>query len=127
MADCTKTVEFLREKSRMCGSCACYECPASAGNNGYDVPCEQLIFGLPEEYMRIVQKWSDEHPVMTWIGKLKEAFPGCDAATMITEACPGWVFGRGPNRINTPCDGKKTRKCGDCWNGEYKEVDSDGV
>lgn len=125
MADCTKTVEFMREWLRLCKNHICDTCPLNS-EKSYSVRCKSYVVDETEETITILQKWSDEHPVMTWIGKLKEAFPGCDAAAMITEACPGWVFGRGPNRFHTDCDGKQTRKCGDCWNGEYKEAAGDG-
>ena len=90
MADCTNTVEFLREWGRMCDTFdGCEKCPIRTKEIGNGLSCVETIQRHQTDVIAVVQKWSDEHPVMTWIGKLKEAFPGCDAAAMITEACPG--------------------------------------
>ena len=120
MADCTKTAEFLREWERMCGQ-KCDDCPIKAIKSPV-VPCVAYIGENPDKTVAIVQKWSDEHPVMTWMSKLVEKFPNAEKISMITGACPGWVFGTGPNMHRTGCDGRRERRCEECWNGEYKEA-----
>lgn len=120
MADCTKTVEFLREWGRMCGNGNCQECPIWR-EKAIAIPCVNYIQNHQAEVLTIVQKWSDEHPVMTWMSKLVEKFPNAEKISMITGACPGWVFGTGPNMHRTGCDGRRERRCEECWNGEYKE------
>lgn len=121
MADCTKTVEFLREWYRMCSALKCADCPANSPRSGHDCLCHTLKNDYPEDAIAIVQKWSDEHPVMTWMSKLVEKFPNAEKISMITGACTGWVFGTGPNMHRTGCDGRRERRCEECWNGEYKE------
>ena len=73
--DCSKTVNFAREYSRMCNREECNECPASLANNGTDYDCERLLYSYPEVAVEVVQKWSDEHPVKTRLDDLKEKYP----------------------------------------------------
>lgn len=116
MADCTKTAEFIRELVRLCESNeVCSTCPLrDEKRDGCRVP--------PTEYLStgaiaIVQKWSDEHPVITWAGKLKELLPNANIEDVIAPLCPRDFFG-GIECPNQPgCD----YDCVNCWNGEYKE------
>ena len=123
MADCSKTVDFMRELNRMHKAFdECRNCPLSGWKReprGLD--CNEFVKHYTEQTISIVQKWSDEHPVMTWMSKLVEKFPNAEKISMITGACPGWVFGTGPNMHRTGCDGRRERRCEECWNGEYKE------
>lgn len=121
MADCTKTAEFLREWGRMCIGTDCIFCPMDEMAQGGGFVCRTSVQIHPDDAIAIVQKWSDEHPVMTWMSKLVEKFPNAEKISMITGACPGWVFGTGPNMHRTGCDGRRERRCEECWNGEYKE------
>lgn len=73
--DCSVTVNFAREYSRMCRRKECNECPASLANNGTDYDCERLLYSYPEVAIEIVQKWSDEHPVKTRLDDLLEKYP----------------------------------------------------
>lgn len=73
--DCSVTVNFAREYSRMCKRNECNECPASLTNNGTDYDCERLLYSYPEVAIEIVQKWSDEHPVKTRLDDLLEKYP----------------------------------------------------
>lgn len=123
MADCTKTVEFMREWIRLCKSNNCNDCPLES-NKVNSQHCRWYVVAETEDAIAIVQKWSDEHPVMTWMSKLVEKFPNAEKISMITGACPGWVFGTGPNMHRTGCDGRRERRCEECWNGEYKEADA---
>lgn len=52
--DCSKTSEFMHEHKRICAY-RCDECPLF----GFD--CGELD-AVNDEYIRAVQKWSDEHP-----------------------------------------------------------------
>jgi len=60
MADCSKTLEFSREFSRMCNHYGdlwdCEGCPLQ----DHDYQCENR--DITQEVIDIVQKWSDEHP-----------------------------------------------------------------
>lgn len=118
MADCSKTVEFLREWKWMCEAYEeCEFCPLN------DVTDSSLcdVENIPDEAIDIVQKWSDEHPVMTWLDMLKKSFPNADDVAMVSKTCPGWIFGTGPNMFKTECTGKQEHRCGACWLSEYKE------
>ena len=122
MADCTKTADFLREWDRMCSAFTCDDCPANSRRNGRDCSCSTLKNEHPEDAIAVVQKWSDEHPVMTWAGKLKELLPGAKEETLKIikhSFCPSDIFGFGACGNCTPED-----PCEDCWNGEYKEADA---
>ena len=57
-------LEFLRLDTRMCDG-YCEDCPVDIGNNGYDVGCITLKRIYPEEYIKIVERWSKEHPIKT--------------------------------------------------------------
>ena len=124
MADCTKTVEFLREWKRMCDNkvfselCTC--CPMNYKGTGHaDMTCSMYARAYPDDAIAIVQKWSDEHPVMTWAGKLKELLPNADIESIICGGCPCDYFGDiAPN--NKKCNA--TEECRVCWSGEYKET-----
>lgn len=69
-------VEFLKEKERMCNKCsACSGCPADRKNNGFYMDCEDLAIENPEEFVAIVERWSDEHPKKTRQSRFLEVFP----------------------------------------------------
>lgn len=119
MADCTKTVEFIRELVRLCDSNSlCSGCPL----HNEQESCE----GTPSEYLSedaisIVQKWSDEHPVMTWAGKLRELLPHAPIGQIMDEYCPYQIFGdHAPYKED--CEAEGPANCLDCWSGEYKEA-----
>ena len=114
MADCTKTAEFIREWNRMCREHdRCGECPF------WGVVCteEAAVTEVPEDVIAIVQKWSDEHPVMTWKGKLLELLPNHGLAGLCV--CPKAFFGDHAPGLDT-CRNDTT--CVECWQGEYKEA-----
>lgn len=117
MADCTKTAEFIRELVRMCDSNdACSSCPLHDAKHGAcgGTPTESLS----EDAIAIVQKWSDEHPVMTWEDKLKELLPNVDMGKIIGTCCPyNLLGGKAPNMETC----RSALECVYCWNGEYKE------
>ena len=128
MADCTKTVDFLREMRRICRT-------FNACQNGCPLYCEdieerhcnvseKLDEGTnaivqkwaDEGTIAIVQKWADEHPVMTWDSKLKELLPNAkeDAIENIMHIfCPNDIFGAGGNGA---CAADEL--CKDCWGKE---------
>lgn len=59
MADCSKTVDFFKEKDRMCKMYACSEaCPFT----GLLKSCHRLMQKEPETAVEVVQRWSDAHP-----------------------------------------------------------------
>jgi hypothetical protein len=69
--------------------------------------------GNPEKAIEIVQKWSDEHPVVTYLDKLLEAFPNAKIGEgNVPLICPNKL---GLNDLS--CD----KKCVECWSQPYKE------
>lgn len=77
--DCSKTENYIREKSRMvkicqktdCSSCGYYNskpCPRNFFEYGYEIQ-------KPNEAINTVQKWSDEHPQKTYREDFFEKFP----------------------------------------------------
>lgn len=83
----------------------------------------ESCYGTPSEYLSedaitIVQKWSDEHPVLTWEGKLRELLPNIDARSVCTALCPHDIFGGDAPSVNQCIS---DMDCACCWSGEYKE------
>lgn len=118
MADCSKTVEFLREFGRMCGNGNCQECPIWR-EKAIAMPCVNYIQNHQAEVLTIVQKWSDEHPALTWYGKMQQMLPKANlvALTSGIQVCPSDVFGESAPNWRNGC----SRICAECWTGEYKE------
>lgn len=122
MADCSKTVDFLRELTRMCGSfelCS-LGCPLRDPDGsmcGFDPE------SCSDKTIDIVQKWSDEHPVITWLDMLIKSLPNAQTVDLVAKTCPGWMFGTGPDMYKTKCTGKQEYRCGACWLSDYKEAE----
>ena len=69
-------IKFLKEKNRMCSSYdGCAKCPADNQNNGFEIDCEVLECDKPEEFVDIVERWSDEHPIKTRQSEFLKMFP----------------------------------------------------
>ena len=63
MADCMTTVEFLSEWQRMCDTVKiCMRCDIPV-DSITGASCIQFVRKNRETAIRIVQKWSDEHPL----------------------------------------------------------------
>lgn len=116
MADCNKTVDFLRTLKRYCAEQRCYDCPicqpvgaiciASVGEPGLE-HAETIIPAL--------QLWADAHPAETWLKRLKKALPECELASIVSPHCPGDFFSDGPGRENCP---EPDMDCAECWSKE---------
>ena len=74
----------------------------------------------PDDAIAIVQKWSDEHPVLTWQGKLKELLPHAPIAELMNDYCPAQIFGNEAPKSTDLCESQAA--CVKCWNSEYKEA-----
>ena len=70
--------EFWKQKERVCktesGWCVNENCPLSGLKKKYECACMKAIIDHPDEAEAIVQKWADEHPIVTNRMKFKEVF-----------------------------------------------------
>lgn len=111
--DCSKTVNYLKEKIRMTNMCGilCENCPISSSNNKMSINCHELQYEYPKKAIEIVQKWSDEHPQKTQKTRLEdflEKYPNANKRIVVEKAC---VEALGYKRENCA-----SYKCEDCWN-----------
>ena len=118
MIDCTKTTNYLNEKLRITkiaknGVCKtkCSNCPLWIDNNGEGLSCTSFETLYPEEAIKIIQRWSDEHPQRTYLSEFLEHYPNASLHDDGTpHLCPsdlGWN------------DSRKCREqsnCVECWN-----------
>lgn len=118
--DCGKTTNFLAELQRLCGSRD--RCTADAANE------EQCpMFGIcscglanfcAKDAKKTVQKWSDEHPVKTYVQDFFEKFPKAQSDSDGTPyACRKTTYGGKCPGIE--CD--PGLECDECWNEPMEE------
>ena len=125
MADCSKTLEFSAELTRMCNAeteenGVCRDtCPFKKGERIITCPGSRSI---TQAEIDIVQKWSDEHPAQkpkTYLDKLKELFPLASCHSDGTPfICRDYLFA---NKSNSCVFKTGTRIvcpeiCSGCWN-----------
>ena len=119
--DCSKTINFLPEFSRLCNSRTA--CTADAANKEQ---CPLLnLCGLPllqicaEKAVENLQKWSDEHPKKTYAQDFFEKFPkaqsGLDGTPLV---CREEIYGRARPEFE---DCGYTGSCKNCWNEPMEE------
>lgn len=126
--DCSVTVNYFRERCRMCdfyfGKECINECPLSTKNNGTDLLCTMIANKHPETAVKVVQKWSDEHPAKTRLDDIKERCPNvpldgegfpCFKPVMLgycgdCDRCRNWKKPDTRNCWNEPVDGGATGK-----------------
>ena len=82
--DCSVTANFLREWRRYCGGRRCGYCDLSEHNECGFPACQVKDF--PERAVDVIQKWSDENPVMTRLDDLLKKYP--NAQLDKEEGCP---------------------------------------
>lgn len=115
MIDCTKTVNYLKEKQRMCNLVGCLNCPLGRENNGKGMFCTRFTPCYPEEAVEIVQRWSDEHPQKTYLSEFLKNYPN---APLVPDGTPEICLRKlGLTDINT-C---RVGDCVECWNQPIKE------
>ena len=118
--DCNKTINFLHELKRLCGSRD--ECVANAANEEqcpmfgvcgltYSKICAEDV----KTAIETVQKWSDEHPKKTYAQDFFEKFPKApkdkSAKSEYPDACRNLIYGGGCPKIESRID-----CCYKCWN-----------
>lgn len=116
--DCTKTLDYVHEKKRMCSSFkACFlGCPLD-GEDCVAVNCVRQYF------IDTIQKWSDEHPEKTRKEAFFEMFPNA-AGKGIDKGIPVICYQHLVNNDKDFC--QDDYKCRVCWNkpynGEFEEA-----
>ncbi len=73
--DCSVTVNYLRERERMCPIGIGTNCPNYELYSSHGCKLVRIIKDDPDRAVKIVQKWSDEHPVKTRLDDLLEKYP----------------------------------------------------
>ena len=117
MANCNNTVEFIKEKVRMCNIFNCSACPFN--KNGYH-GCGHVMTNHPEEAVKIVQKWSDENPVKTIMMDFFEKFPNAPKEEDGTPKNCAYYLGYVTADYFFKCN---SGSCEKCWNRPLEIVD----
>lgn len=111
-------VKCLEETQRMCKGRGCMNCPLE------NADCENFMSIKPVEFVAIVEKWSAEHPVKSYLDVFKKAMASVgvtypDDEWIIDNFCVVKIFtGKSP-LTNCPYLNKKSG-CPDCWRSECK-------
>lgn len=97
-------VKFIKEKNRMCNSYKkCSECPIRSLRN---TTCDEYLKTNTENYVKTVEKWSDEHPVKTRQSEFLKIFPNAELDDDHIDICPKAI----DTKIIIDC----RRMCRDC-------------
>lgn len=136
MIDCSKTENYFAEKRRMTKrtreegcKIKCFECPLSSQNNGTSEFMSCITFEMlyPKKAIEIVQKWSDEHPQMTYLSEFLKNYPNAQLRTVLLYS-PGAIPLGIPKCIcpyhlglmsRDNC--RKDHNCVECWNQPIKD------
>lgn len=112
------SLNYMREKDRMCSSyikscndCLESECPLKVTQNGITITCRRFESLYPEKAISIVQKWSDEHPLKTYLTELLKIFPN---TPLEDDGTPNFC----PYRLGLMSEDncRKDHNCVKCWN-----------
>lgn len=112
-------VDYLKIKARITKVCTihCDDCPFGSDNNGTENDCTNFESKYPEQAVEIIEKWSKEHPIKTYLSVLLEKLPDVELDDMgLPTSCPFQLF----NIDYRDCP-LNYGKCYECWNREYKE------
>lgn len=90
MADCSKTLEYVKELDRMCKyylntDSKCDKCPLKG------LGCSDLT-SITQNHIAEVQTWSDCHPIKTRQSEFLKMYPHSDLGESIITICP-WQLG----------------------------------
>lgn len=113
MANCNNTIDFIKEKERMCNSYNddCKGCPL----DNEDVFCSQILINNTEKAVKLVQKWSDENPVRTILMDFFDKYPNAKGKDDII---PNICIRSLGYKVEVCCG----RSCVDCWNTPLSET-----
>ena len=125
MVDCNITKNYFNEKQRMAKKrklyagiykCEldCSDCPLSSLNNDATdrMTCSEFEMLCPEQAIKVVQRWSDEHPKETYLSKFMHNYPDAVLGEDGTpkRICPHEI---GLNDIENREPGE--HHCIECW------------
>lgn len=106
--DCSNILVYKEEMNRMCRYLnGCNECKFNADT------CEE-ISSITPEHIKIVQKWSDEHPQKTLLIDLLEKYP---SVVINNNGAPEVCVSRLYPYLGVECNGL----CNECWNKPLEE------
>lgn len=119
MIDCNITKNYFSEKARMSkttksGTCKveCAKCPLSSDNNDAGECCTDFEMLYPQQAIEIVQRWSDEHPLKTYLSEFLKHYPNVQLydAGIPKGICP-YHLG-----LMSKDNCRKDHYCLGCWN-----------
>lgn len=117
--DCSITKNYLAEKARMIktnemGECGinCKDCPMSYHNNRTRLKCNIFEVNHPKKAIEIIQKWSDEHPLKTYLSEFLKHYPNATLQNIGDHGFCLKYLG-----VKVLCD----RDCQKCWNRPIEE------
>lgn len=126
MIDCSKTENYFTEKRRMAkraknGLCklGCSNCPLCSINNNKGQSCTAFEMLYPEQAVKAVQQWSDEHPRKTYLTELLKNYPNVQ---LKDDGTPVGICPHHLGLINK--EDCKNRNCIECWNQPIEESES---
>ena len=121
--DCSKTEVFFSELRRMCKEicgkedfsyqdyCGIYKQKSVCAR------CSDWLWSNPLEAIKIVQEWSDAHPIKTRLSVLKEAFPNAPIYNGEPCMCVKMIYGSDiPCAVPKEIYKMKGDTCLKCWN-----------
>lgn len=140
MVDCNITANYFAEKRRMTkraknGLCklGCSNCPLCSINNNKGQSCTAFEMLYPEKAIEIVQKWSDEHPQMTYLSEFLKNYPNAQLRTVLLysqlEAVKAGIISPEIPKCICPYhlglmssnNCRKDHNCVKCWNQPIEE------
>lgn len=119
MYNCASTMNYLKEKQRMCSSyISCYaecsksDCPLKTTHNGIVLTCKEFELKYPEKAMKIVQKWVDANPHKTILTEFLKHYPNAPLNKAgLPELCASWLGYTKPKQCYVT-----KGSCKECWN-----------
>jgi len=124
MIDCSKTVNFIKERCRMTNNCQirCAKCPLSQNNDGADhMACFDFEEQYPKKAIEVVQRWSDEHPQKTYLTDLLEKYPNIP---LDNNGKPAYVCPHDLGLMSVEDCKKDSNKCVECWKQPIEDGES---
>ena len=109
--DCNNTIDFISEYNRLCESNQdCINCPLFLVLS--DNSCVRGIINRTKEAIKIVQKWSDEHPKETYVENFLKILPNASLNPRgIPRSCRAYLYGGDDEEL---CE-KYNNDCDSCW------------